>query len=320
MIITSMLIWGSIGIFRRYIPLSSAILACFRGISGAAFLCLIVALKSGRKKKRDGKAPADAGADEAREEEARQEVARQDEDSGKASKNIGFEKRAILALNGALIGLNWILLFEAYNYTTVPIATLCYYMQPTIVILLSPVIFREKLTKKKGICALIAIIGMFFVSGIIGSGSGMSAVTGDGLKGIIFGLGAAALYSTVVIINKKLPAIDAYEKTIIQLFSAAIVLIPYLAVSQDFSELKVLVNPVVLAMLLIVGIVHTGIAYALYFGSVDGLKAQSIAILSYLDPISALILSAIILHEAMTVTGIIGAVLILGAAFVSEIG
>ena len=278
MLTLSMIIFGSIGIFRRYIPLSSAMLACFRGTAGSLFL-LIVAKIQRRK----------------------------------LINRIGARKVLWLTVTGAAMGFNWILLFESYSYTSVATATLCYYMQPTIVILLAPVFFHEKLTIKKGICVLLSLIGMVFVSGIVKGGLPGPAET----KGILSGLGAALLYAVVVMMNKALPGIDTYEKTIIQLLSSAVVLIPYLLFSEQ--SVSGAMTPVVIIMLLIVGIVHTGIAYALYFGSMDGLKTQTVAIFSYLDPIVALVLSVMILHEKITVFGFCGALLIIGAALISEI-
>lgn len=276
-LISSMLIFGTLGIFRRYIPLSSAKLALFRGLLGSAFLLILVFVRGGKLQK--------------------------------------LKSRTVflLAVIGALIGFNWMLLFEAYNYTSVAVATMCYYMQPTIVILLSPFVFREKLTFKKLLCTVAAIIGMVFVSGIL-NGNGIK--TRD-IKGILFGLGAAALYSAVVILNKKVVVKDVYEKSIIQLGAAAIILIPYLLLTEDIT--KTTLNGTAVCMVLLVGIVHTGIAYALYFGSMKNLKAQSIAVMSYIDPVFALLLFAVILHEGLTVYGAIGGILIIGSAFVSEI-
>lgn len=276
--VSAMLIFGTVGIFRRFIPVSSALLACFRGLSGALFLVIPAFIQ--KKKLRN---------------------------------NIGKKNFLILIVTGILIGLNWLLLFEAYNYTTVATATLCYYMEPTIVVLLSPLVLKEKLTVKKSLCALAAIVGMVFVSGVI-EGGGMSFTD---FKGVLFGLGAAVLYSAVVLTNKKVPGIDAYEKTTIQLFSASIILVPYLLIFEDFTAIKL--NALAIIMMIIVGLLHTGIAYAMYFGSMDGLQAQSIAIFSYLDPIFAVILSAVLLREPMTLFGIIGAVLIIGAAMISEV-
>ena len=277
MIISAMLIYGTIGVFRRYIPLPSAHLACFRGIMGAAFLLLFVKL---RKRKFWHK--------------------------------IGIYKVIGLIVTGGMIGINWILLFEAYNYTTVATATLCYYMQPTILIFISPIFFKEKMTVKKLICAFTAVLGMIMVSGIIGDA--MPQV-GE-LKGIACGLGAAALYAAVIVMNKKLSGIDAYQKTIVELFFAAVILMPYLMITTKNIDITFDLRAIV--MLLIVGLVHTGLAYALYFGSMDGLKTQSIALLSYIDPVTALMLSAFILHERLTIYGIIGAIMILAAAIIGE--
>lgn len=279
MFVSAMVIYGSIGIFRRYIPLSSSLLACFRGACGGLFLLLTELLR----KRSTGEKQS-------------------------------MKQLLLLCVCGALMGVNWILLFEAYNYTTVSVATLCYYMEPTIVILLSPFLFQEPLTIRKGLCALTAVIGMFFVSGLVGSELPSS---GDA-RGILLGLGAAVLYAAVVILNKRMPGVDAVRKTVIQLLSAAIVLLPYVVLTGQGSFAGL--SGTGYLMLGIVGIVHTGIAYLLYFASMDGLKAQTVALFSYLDPVTALILSYLILQESLSVYGLIGAVLILGSAVLSELG
>jgi drug/metabolite transporter (DMT)-like permease len=278
MLICSMLIFGTIGIFRRYIPLSSEMLACTRGFLGGFFLLVCILIK------------------------------------GKSFK-FGFSKKQIflLSVTGVVLGANWIFLFESYNYTSIAVSTLCYYMQPTIVMLLSPVLFQEKLTLKKLVCVIISIVGIALVSGV----TNISDIGLSDIKGIIFGLGAADLYSMVIILNKKNPIDDVYGKTIVQLFSAAIILLPYLFLKEDINDISL--NTTALIMIFVVGILHTGIAYALYFGSMNGLKSQTVAVMSYIDPISAIILSAVLLKEKMTILSIIGAIMVMGAAIVSEI-
>ena len=277
MFISSLAIVGTIGILRRYIPISSALLAFFRGLIGAISLLLLVAvLRGGHMKKLEAR------------------------------------KFLTLALGGAFLGINWILLFEAYRFTTIAKATLCYYLEPTVVLLLSPILFKEKLTAKKLIAAAVSLLGMVFVSGIISSDA---SGAGD-VKGVLFGIGAALFYSLVVILNKKVGDVDAYEKTIIQLFSAAIVLIPYLLLTEDFESL--VIKPKTFILIFVAGIIYTGVVYALYFGSMKGLRAQTISALSYIDPVVALLVSTLILREKLSVWGIVGAVLILGSAFVSE--
>lgn len=314
MLASSMLIFGTIGIFRRYIPLSSGLLAFARGVIGAAFLGIFLKCRS-LWRERQG---ASAGADGKRQgASAGAGAAGAGEHGGLKSAQalqtmLPARTLLLLILSGALIGFNWILLFEAYNYTTVATATLCYYMQPTIVILLSPLFFKEKLTVKKLICALLAVLGMFLVSGAAGEG----IPQGNALLGILYGLGAAVLYASVVIMNKSIRNVDPYLKTILQLSSASVCIIPYLAVTGQFSHVEL--DGFSVLMLLIVGLVHTGIAYTLYFGSTDGLKAQTMALFSYIDPVSALFFSTLFLHEPMGAAGIAGAVLILGAAFAAE--
>ena len=117
--------------------------------------------------------------------------------------------------------------------------------------------------------------------------------------------------------NKMIRGIDAYQKTVIQLLSAGIVMIPYLVLTGGFSNDGFKASSVIL--LLIAGIVHTGIAYVRYFGSMDGLRTQSVAIFSYVDPVSALFFSAIFLSEPLSLSGIIGAIMIIGSAIISEV-
>lgn len=279
LMILSMGIVGTIGIFRRYIPLSSPQLAFARGIIGAISLTLFVLIKK------------------------REELTK-----------IEGKKLMPLIINGAFLGINWILLFEAFNYTTIATATLCYYFQPTIVLLLSPLFFKEKLTAKKLICAVTALFGMLFVSGIATEGASIGS---DNLRGILLALGAAVFYSAFTILGKKIDGVTPYLKTIIQLFSAAIVLLPYLIITNAFSEIRL--DTMAIILILIVGVVHTGIVYAMYFASMKGLKAQTISILGYIDPVVALLVSGIILRENITLFSVLGAALIIGSAIISEV-
>lgn len=277
-LILAMVIFGTIGIFRKYIPLPSGIVACARGILGVAFLLVFIKIKK----------------------------IKMDRESIK-------KHLWILLVSGGFIGLNWVLLFESYRYTSVAVATLCYYMAPIFVMIVSPFLLKEKLTVKKVLCVIVALIGMVFVSGVLDGG--ISDVSE--MKGILFGLGAAALYATVIMMNQKLREVPTYDKTIMQLGAAAVVLIPYILFVEDLSA--VVLTPLIVFMLIIVGVVHTGIAYALYFGSMNGLKAQTVALFSYIDPIVAIILSAMFLKEPMTIYSAIGAVLVLGATMISEL-
>ena len=276
-LIASMVIFGTIGVFRRGIGLSSAAIAAARGIVGAVFLLLLQALK---RRKLNG---------------------------AKIRENL-----ALLLASGVLIGVNWILLFEAYRFTTVAVATLCYYMAPVLVILVSPLILREKLTAKKLLCVLVAVGGMVLVSGVLDAGNGKTD-----LRGVLLGLGAAALYAAVVLINKRMPPMPSNERTIVQLLAAGVVLVPYVFATGALGGSAPSITT--LALLAVVCIVHTGLAYALYFSSVEALPAHTLALLSYIDPVVAVLLSALVLRERLTLLTVIGAVLILGAAAFGEL-
>ena len=276
--ILSMLIFGTIGIMRRLIPLSSSLLAFTRGILGGTYLVIYMALTKRKVEKTE----------------------RRD--------------MLLLILTGAFIGLNWVFLFESYNYTSVSTATMCYYMQPVFVMILSPIFLKEKLTLKKSFCALVSVIGMLFVSGVFGGGE----ISGDDTIGILYGLLAAFLYASVIILNKKTGKVDAYRKTSVELFAASVTILPYLLLTGDFTSVSISHSSVLLV--LVVGVFHTGIAYTMYFSSMKSLRAGSVAMLSYIDPVSALILSSLILGEKMALPGWIGAGMIILSAFVSECG
>lgn len=217
----------------------------------------------------------------------------------------------ILFISGACLGFNWIFLFAAYRVTTVAVASLCNYMAPIIVIALSPFVFKERLTIKKVFCIMVAFAGIIMVSGVLDGGADFN------LKGVELGLLAALCFVGIVLCNKKCKAIDPLLKTVVQLAVSAIVVLPYVLYQQQGSVPQIDMRSVFL--ILILGIVHTGIAYILYFGSMEKIPVQSVAILGYLEPIMSVVTSALILQEPITMIGIAGAVLVLGAAIYSEL-
>ncbi len=276
-LIVSMVVFGTIGIFRRYIPLSSSFIALARGFIGSLFLLAVLAFKKQKL-------------------------------SLATFKSNGF----YLLISGIFIGFNWILLFEAYNNTSVSVATLCYYMAPVIVMLLSPVVLKEKLNAKKWMSVIASVFGMVFISGVLNNNSSLADI-----KGILFGLGAALLYALVIICNKKITNISPYDKTIYQLAIATVVLIPY-----TFLTEKITVSDFdykIIFLLVFVGVLHTGFTYFLYFGSISNLNAQTVALYSYIDPICAIILSAVLLKENFGIYELIGTLLILGSTIICEI-
>jgi len=274
--ILAVCLYGTIGMLLRYISLPSEAVALCRGAVGTVTI-LLVMLCRGQK--------INWGAVRAR--------------------------LPLLLLSGAFLGLNWMFLFAAYQATTVAVASLCNYMAPIILIVISPFVFQERLTRRKLCCVLAALAGILLVSGVFENGGGVNP------RGVGLGLAGALCFAAVVLCNKKLPGIDPLEKTAVQLAVSAAVLLPYVLFRSHGGMPGLDARSVVL--LLVLGVVHTGFAYILYFGSMAKIPVQSVAILGYLKPVVAVLTSALVLREPITAMGAAGAVLILGAAVCSEI-
>jgi len=219
----------------------------------------------------------------------------------------------LLLISGAAMGFNWILLFEAYRYTTVSVATLSYYFAPVLVTVACPILFREKMGIKQWVCFVMSTIGIVLITGLGDLSSGSSHFTG-----ILFGLGAACLYATVVLLNKFIKGVEGIHRTFLQFVAAAAVLLPYVLFTGGFHFAQL--DGMGWLCLLIVGLIHTGITYCLYFSALKDMPGQKAAILSYIDPLVAVLISVLALGEPMTLPQILGGVLILGFTLWNEIG
>lgn len=233
------------------------------------------------------------------------------------TKQTGFvhfpkKERYLLLLSGVAMGFNWILLFEAYKDTTVAIATLSYYFAPVIVTLVCPLLFHEKLSRKQILCFVMSTLGLSLVIGITDLGRG-----GNDARGIAFGLGAAVLYATVILINKFIRGVTGIHRTFLQFLAAILVLIPYVLCTSGVNLEKL--NAAGWGSLLIVGFVHTGITYCLYFTALKDLSGQEAAILSYMDPLVAVLMGVLVLKEPLSWQQLTGGLLILGFTLVNEL-
>lgn len=275
--IVSMTVFGTLGLFVRHIPLTSGELALYRAV--LAILLIGIYLLITRQRIRLSAIKKDLPA---------------------------------LLLSGAAMGINWILLFQSYRYTTVSIATLSYYFAPVLVTVLCPILFKEKMRAKQWLCFLMSTVGLVLLTVQGGAEKGKSDLTG-----ILFGLGAAMFYASVVLLNKFIKGVDGIHRTFLQFISAAAVLIFYVLLSEP-SGLSSL-DGVGLASLLTVGLVHTGITYCLYFSALKELPGQKAAILSYIDPLVAVLVSVTVLQEKITALQIVGGIFILGFTLINEI-
>ena len=277
MLIASMAIFGTLGLFVRNIPVSSGELALYRAVMATIMICAFLII-------------------------TKQKI---------PFANIKKEVPLLLA-SGVAMGINWILLFEAYKYTTISAATLSYYFAPVLVTVACPLLFREKLTRKQIVCFILSTVGLVLIIGFDGlSGSGTH------LLGILLGLGAAVFYATVILLNKFIKKVEGIKRTFLQFLAAIVTLFPYVACTGGM-HLEVL-DTKGWVSLLIVGLVHTGITYCLYFSALKELNGQEVAILSYLDPLVAVIISVAVLGEKMTFLQLIGGILILGCTLWNEL-
>ena len=277
LLLLSMIIFGTLGPFVRNIPVSSGELALYRAVL-AELIIAVFLLCTGQK------IPFSA---------IKREI-------------------PLLLISGAAIGINWILLFEAYKYTTVSVATLSYYFAPVIVTAVCPFLFREKLTGKQILCFCMSTAGIVLITGV-GNVSGGE----KNFIGILFGLSAAVFYAAAVLLNKFIKNSEAIHRTFLQFLAAILVLLPYVLLTGGM-QLKNL-HGIGWISLLLVGIVHTGAAYCMYFSSLRHLPGQEAAILSYVDPLVAVLISVTVLQETMTLAQILGGMLILGFTLWNEI-
>ncbi len=273
-LVLSMLIFGTIGLFRRLIPYPTSVISFIRGIIGVLFLFAILFLQ---RKKPDVV--------------------------------LIKKKFPLLCLSAFFLALNWICLLESYQYTSISVATVCYYMSPVVITIASTFLLKEKLTVKKLVCICLSLMGLLLVSGVFTSQN-------SGYTGVILALGAAVCYGSLTITNKFLGEISGVDRTIMQLGFASVFILPYVLITNGFDSLSFSFE--ILLLLLIVGILHTGIAFFLYFAGVKKESAQTTAIISYIDPISAIILSSLLLKEPFTPVMALGVVLVLGSTVINE--
>lgn len=277
MLVSAMAIFGTLAPFVRNIGVSSAELSLYRALLAASLIGIFL-LVTGRK------LPVK-----------------------------GLKKELVLLMcSGTCMAANWILLFEAYKYTTVAIATLTYYFAPVLVTVASAFLFREKLTRKNILCFVMSTVGIVIITGITNLGTGSN----NGI-GILCGLGAAVLYASCILLNKFIRNVGGIERTFLQFLAAILVMIPYVLLTDGVTLGSL--NSTGWVCLLVVGLVHTGITYCMYFTAIDRIPGQTVALLSYIDPLVAVLVGVVILGEPLTLSQIIGGCLILGFTLWNEL-
>ena len=277
MLIASMAIFGTLGPFVRSIPVSSAELALYRAVLASLLIGLYLL------------------------------ITRQSIPFAKIRRSL-----PLLLVSGIAMGFNWILLFEAYKYTTVSVATLSYYFAPVIVTAVCPFLFKEKLTRRQLLCFAMSTLGIVLITGIGDLSQGSRH-----LLGVAFGLGAAVLYASVVLVNKFIRDVAGIHRTFLQFMAAVVILIPYVTMTSGVTLGAMHAQGWI--CLLIVGLIHTGVTYCMYFTALRDLPGQKAAILSYIDPLVAVLISVLVLGETLTPAQAVGGALILGFTLYNEL-
>ena len=277
MMVTAMAVFGTVALFVRNIPVSSSEIALYRAVMAALLLGAFLLL-SGQK--------------------------------------IDFrairKELPLLLISGMAMGINWILLFEAYRYTTVSVATLSYYFAPVIVTVACPILFKEKMGVKQWLCFGMSTLGIVLITGV-----GDLSAGNTHLIGILFGFGAAVLYAAVVLLNKFIKGVAGIQRTFLQFVAAILILLPYVLLTGGIHLHSLSGSGWV--NLLIIGIIHTGITYCLYFSALRDIPGQEAAILSYIDPLVAVAISVFVLGEQLPLLQLLGGILILGFTLYNEI-
>lgn len=276
--------FGTVGLFSHFIPLSSAAIVFYRALLGGVFIFVMIKL------------------------------------SGKGVNLKSMRDNFIvLVFTGLFMALNWVLQFEAFKVSSVAIGTVCYNMMPIFLLIIASFAFNEKITLKSGLCILVATIGVILVSNVVNVGFKSNEVLG-----CVYGILGAIFYALIVTFNRKLSQIETHDKVIFQFMLSAFIMVFYVLLIEKKSLMfdKSLSNNAKVIGAICMGVLsffHTGFCYVHYFNAVSRLKAETVAILTYIDPVVALFLSYFVLRESMTLLQFIGAVLILGSTLFNEL-
>ncbi len=267
-------LYGTIGLFLHFIKYSSEFVVLCRGSIGSLFILLVL-------------------------------LSRKEKINFESIKN----NLKYLMISGFALGFNWVFLFAGYRHG-IAITSLCNYLAPLIVVVISATVLREKINSQQLMCIGLAFVGMLLLTGIFEKQN-----RGD-IRCVIYGSLAALGFVILVLCNKKLNDINDLEKTLMQLLFSVMIVFPYVLLNDGFPKQYDLLSTI---LVVILGILHTGVAYICYFGSINILDAQTIAVLGYLEPVLNLFLGTIVLKENISIFSIFGAIMILLASIGNEI-
>lgn len=276
--------FGTIGLVTHFIPLSSAVIVFYRALLGGIYIIVAAML-------------------------SKQTI----------NVRLMIDNFAILIVTSFFMGLNWVLQFEAFRVSTVAIGTVCYNTMPIFLVVIASFMFKERITLKTVICIITASLGIFLVSNVINTG-----IRSNEVLGCFYGVLGAIFYALILIYNRKITHIEMHDKIIFQFLFSAFIMALYVLFIEKSSfvfddRLPMRETLVGVICILLLSFFHTGFCYVHYFSAAARLKAETVAILTYLDPVVALLLSVFVLKEKMTSLQLVGAILILASALANEL-
>lgn len=277
-IIASMLIWGSVGIFARMAAQDPLITVTYRVMFAAAALGVTLLVQ-----RRPAAAAPEAGGPP------------------------GLRRWALLIFGGVALATNWLFFFKAIATTTVSNAVLSYYAAPVLVALASPLLLREKLEGRTMLATALAFGGVVVM--LYQPGQRLSAAD---VAGIGYGLVAACFYAMVTITVRLLAGVPAARLVLVQCVTAGAVLMPAVLLGGGVSALAMPARA--LALLAVIGVLHTALALFLYFWGLQRVKVQHVGVLAYLDPVSAVLFAFLFLREVPAVASLLGGGLVLAGS------
>ncbi len=270
----ALLLFGSNGVIASHIAMNSYEIVFLRTLIGSALLIAIYLLTKGKFQFRNKK-----------------------------------KDYLFICLSGIAMGASWMFLYEAYQQIGVSLSSLLYYCGPVIVMMLSPLIFKEKLTVSKMVGFLVVIAGLVLVNG-------QAATNGINTVGLICGGMSAAMYFFMVTLNKQAKSVTGLENSVVQLTVSFLTTAVFVGIKERFI-FSIPADGVI--WILILGVLNTGVGCYLYFSPLSKIPVQTVAICGYLEPLSAVIFAALLLHEKMSAPQIIGAACIIGGAMIGEL-
>ncbi len=268
-----MILWGSLGVFTRSIPLSAFSLSFLRAFIALPVLFVVMKMKKADKVKLSLLKP--------------------------------------YLISGVLLGFGWLTLFYGFKHTSISSAVMIYNMCPVYVMIAAPLVLKEAISKLQIAVISVSFLGLSLIVG-------QNVLEGYGYMGMVLSAVSGMLYATIVLINRSIKfRVDNQTATFVQIFIAMIVLLPFVLIDGNILTV-VKLDAIAIIYTILLGVLHTGVAYTLFFSLSAHMKSVEIVSYSYLEPLFGILFSVIFVGEALTFPQMIGGLLILGSTYIGE--